>query len=31
MNWRGRPLVSHEIVVNLNGATTNKRGLKAQT
>jgi hypothetical protein len=27
-NWRGRPLTSHEVVVNLIGATTNKRGLK---
>jgi hypothetical protein len=30
MNWRGRPLTSHEVVVNLIGATTNKRGLKVQ-
>ncbi len=29
-NWRGRPLTSHEVVVNLIGATTNKRGLKVQ-
>ncbi len=28
MNWRGRPLTNHEVVVNLIGATTNKRGLK---
>jgi hypothetical protein len=27
-NWRGRPLTSHEVVVNLIGATTNKKGLK---
>jgi len=27
MNWRGRPLVSHEVIVNLIGATTT-RGLK---
>lgn len=27
-NWRGRPLVSHEVVVNLIGATTNSKGLK---
>jgi hypothetical protein len=27
-NWRGRPLTSHEVVVNLIGATTNKGGLK---
>ncbi len=29
-NWRGRPLTSHEVVVNLIGATTNKQGLKVQ-
>ena len=29
-NWRGRPLISHEVIVNLIGATTNKRGLKVQ-
>ncbi len=29
-NWRGRPLTSHEVIVNLIGATTNKRGLKVQ-
>jgi DNA-binding phage protein len=28
MNWRGRPLTSHEVVVNLIGATTNRQGLK---
>lgn len=28
VNWRGRPLTSHEVVVNLIGATTNARGLK---
>ena len=28
MNWRGRPLTSHEVVVNLIGATTTKSGLK---
>ena len=28
MNWRGRPLTSHEVVVNLIGATTNSKGLK---
>ncbi len=27
-NWRGRPLVSHEVVVNLIGNTTTKNGLK---
>lgn len=30
MNWRGRPLVSHEVVVNLVAGTTNKSGLKIQ-
>jgi transposase len=30
MNWRGRPLVSHEVVVNLIGATTTKTGLKVK-
>lgn len=30
MNWRGRPLTSHEVVVNLIGATTNNKGLKVQ-
>ena len=25
--WRGRPLVSHEVVVNLIGHTTTKSGL----
>jgi len=28
MNWRGRPLVSHEVIVNLIGATTTRSGLK---
>jgi len=27
MNWRGRPLVSHEVVVELIGATTTRTGL----
>ena len=27
-NWRGRPLVSHEIMVNLIGSTTTGKGLK---
>ena len=26
-NWRGRPLVSHEVVVNLIGGTTTQGGL----
>lgn len=28
MNWRGRPLVSHEVVVNLINSTTTRKGLK---
>src|SRR5215471_4551534 len=28
MNWRGRPLTSHEVVVELIGATTTQQGLK---
>ena len=31
MNWRGRPLISHEVVVNLIGATTTKTGLKVKS
>ena len=27
-NWRGKPLVSHEVVVNLIGATTTETGLR---
>src|SRR5207302_1585128 len=27
-NWRGRPLVSHEVVVNLIAATTTEMGLQ---
>ena len=27
-NWRGRPLVSREVVVNLIGHTTTKTGLE---
>ena len=30
-NWRGKPLVSHEVVVNLIGATTTAKGLKVQS
>jgi len=30
MNWRGRPLVSHEIVVNLIGSTKTRTGLKVK-
>jgi hypothetical protein len=28
MNWRGRPLISHEVIVNLIASTTTKKGLK---
>lgn len=27
-NWRGKPLISHEVIVNLIAATTTKGGLK---
>jgi transposase len=30
MNWRGRPLTSHEVVVELISATTTKSGLTVQ-
>lgn len=30
MNWRGRPLVSHEVIVSLIGATTTRKGLKVR-
>lgn len=30
MNWRGKPLISHEVVVNLIGATKNRKGLKVK-
>ena len=30
MNWRGRPLVSHEVIVKLIGATMTKTGLKVK-
>jgi transposase len=29
-NWRGRPLVSHEVIVNLIAATTTKTGLSVR-
>ena len=29
-NWRGRPLVSHEVVVNLIGSTRTRTGLRIQ-
>ena len=30
MNWRGRPLTSHEVVISTIGATTTRTGLKVQ-
>jgi len=30
MNWRGRPLVSHQVIVDLIGKTTTRTGLKVQ-
>lgn len=30
MNWRGRPLVSHDVVVSLIGATTTASGLRVK-
>jgi transposase len=30
MNWRGRPLTSHEVVVNTIGATTTRSGLSVR-
>jgi len=30
LNWRGRPLVSHEVIVNLIGDTTTRTGLTVQ-
>jgi hypothetical protein len=29
-NWRGRPLVSHEVVVNLIAKTTTRAGLRVR-
>ena len=29
-NWRGKPLISHEVIVNLIAATTNRKGLCVQ-
>ena len=29
-NWRGRPLINHEVIVNLIGHTTTKTGLTIQ-
>lgn len=30
LNWRGQPLVSHEVIVNLIAATTTRNGLKVR-
>jgi Rhodopirellula transposase DDE domain len=30
MNWRGRPLESHEVIVELIGATTTRTGLRVR-
>ena len=30
MNWRGRPLVSYDVVVNLIGATKTTSGLRVK-
>jgi len=30
MNWRGRPLVSHEVIIELIAATTTRTGLRVQ-
>lgn len=30
MNWRGRPLTSHDVIVQLIGATATRKGLKVQ-
>jgi transposase len=30
MNWRGKPLVSHEAIVNLIAATTTRKGLQVR-
>ena len=29
-NWRGKPLITHQVIVNLIGATTTKTGLKVR-
>ena len=28
MNWRGQPLISHEVIIKLIAGTTTKNGLK---
>jgi transposase len=30
MNWRGKPLITHEVIVNLIAATTTRKGLKVR-
>jgi hypothetical protein len=30
MNWRGRPLASHEVIVDLIGSTTTQTGLRVE-
>ena len=30
MNWRGQPLISHEVIINLMAGTTTRKGLKVQ-
>jgi hypothetical protein len=30
MNWRGKPLVTHEAIVNLIAATTTRKGLRVR-
>ena len=30
-NWRGKPLISHEVIVQLIAATTTKRGLRVRS
>jgi Rhodopirellula transposase DDE domain len=30
MNWRGRPLISHEVIVNTIAATRTRTGLRVQ-
>ena len=31
LNWRGKPLINHEVMVELIGATTTKTGLKVRS
>jgi Rhodopirellula transposase DDE domain len=30
VNWRGRPLVSHEVIVEVMGTTTTRTGLRVR-